>query len=369
MRTTAMIFFLTVVTLVYGGLHLLVYKQFIGVWKWHGPLQWAVTTIFILLSLTFIFGEILSHNYDGNVFPLLFTGSLWLGIISMAFTIGCIRFVAMRFLSESWSVRTALGAVALLIICITISLINGLSDPKIKRFEIPVQGLPDDLVGFTVVHVSDIHIGNLTTEKHILAVIDQVNALKPDLIAVTGDVFDGYSNDMAKDDLFLSSLRARYGIAAVPGNHEHYAGIQPFIDVCKRNGVTLLIDTSTVLPNGITIVGFDDYDRRTTTDKPKPIAEVMTGVDSTKPVIVLRHRPAEFSDAVMLGATLQLSGHTHAGQIPPMDIMVMVGYKYPWGLYKKDNSFIYTSAGTGTWGPPMRLFSRNEISVFRFVKK
>jgi uncharacterized protein len=263
-----------------------------------------------------------------------------------------------------------MAIIALIVIGLisVISLINGNRLPVVKRFTIQMEKLPQQLNGFKIVQLSDMHIEAFNSPKRIGKIVDRVNALNPDIVVITGDLIDG--NILKEPELVrqLKRMNPPYGILAITGNHDYYGGIKVFYEAARQSGMKILKNESVTIAGELQFVGLDDDEGFKRGSGPD-FEKAMKGVDSKKPVILLYHRPLEFDKAVERGVDLQLSGHTHAGQIPPMDIIVWIYYKYPWGLYKRNGSYIYTSCGTDVWRTPMRLFTTNEIVCFTLTSK
>jgi predicted MPP superfamily phosphohydrolase len=240
--------------------------------------------------------------------------------------------------------------------------------PVLRQVQVPMRGLPADLEGFTIVQLSDLHLGDLTSSKRLRRIVERVNALQPDLICVTGDALDG---DISHDGVYgeiLGSLRARHGVVAVTGNHEFYAGIEKFLKLAKFCHWRVLRNQSWIIEGKMAIIGLEE-DSAERFKLPGPDLETaLRDVPADLPKVLLYHQPTGFPEAVRRGIDLQLSGHTHAGQIPPMDLLVWLIYKYPAGFYRLGQSHIYTTSGTGTWGPPMRFLSRSEIVKLTLVR-
>ena len=156
--------------------------------------------------------------------------------------------------------------------------------------------------------------------------------------------------------LFFGSI-----VFAVPGNHEFYSGIENFLNFARMANIQVLRNENVTIADGIQIIGIDDKAGKMISGRDVDLRSAALDCNFNNPVILLSHRPTNFEESAGIGVDLQLSGHTHAGQIPPMDLIVRLVYKYPYGLYKYKSAFIYTTCGTGIWGPPMRLFSQSEI--------
>ncbi len=350
--------FILIALSVYTAMHGFVYWRLASGLSLAPGQRLALKLLLLAGALTFLTAEFLSRLTP--LYPLLYIGSLWLGALAIALAV----FLPEMFLSLLFPrqrrlfVLAALAAVFLISVFSTLNVALG---PVLRRMKIPVRGLAAELQGFTIVQLSDLHLGNLTSLKQLRRIVDRVNALRPDLICLTGDVLDG---DICREQGFceiLNELHARHGVAAVSGNHEFYAGIDKFLELGRRCGWHVLRNQSWVVDGKIAIIGLEE-DSAARFGIPGPdLDAALREVPAGMPRILLYHRPARFAAAARQGIDLQLSGHTHAGQIPPMDLLVWLIYKYPAGLYRLGQSYIYTCAGTGTWGPPMRFLSRSEI--------
>ncbi len=313
----------------------------------------------MLAALTFIAGEFAGRFPWG--YPLLYAGSVWLGIIAMAFTVFLVEWLAERVLP--FQPRTvALTALALLLVLTAVSLFRGLQAPRIRQLRVPIKTLPAELSGFRIVQISDLHLGNLTSFKRLRRIVAEVNRLHANLVVITGDLID---RDICQQERFcqvLQQIRSEHGVLAVTGNHEFYAGRGVFADVAQRIGLRVLHNERVLVAGALQVAGLED-DQASQFGQPGPdLDRALLGRDPKKPLILLYHRPGRYLSAASKGVDLQLSGHTHAGQIPPMDLIVWLVYRHPYGFWRKGGYAIYTTCGTGTWGPPMRLFTRNEIT-------
>jgi len=352
------VIFIVVVLSVYAAMHGFVYWRVASGLALTSGQRLALKLLLAAGALTFIAGEFLSRLIPA--YHLLYLGSLWLGVISVALAVFLPEFI----LSLIFSRQRRLFVLASLVMVLAISafsLLNVALGPVLRQVRIPVRGLDPGLEGFSIVHLSDLHLGNLTRAKQLRRIVERVNALKPDLICITGDTLDG---DICRDEGYcriLKDLQARHGVVAVTGNHEFYAGIGKFLELARRSQWRVLRNQSWVIDGRLALIGLEE-DSAERFKLPGPdLRAALRSVPAGIPKVLLYHRPARFAEGVEQGIDLQLSGHTHAGQIPPMDLLVWLIYKYPAGLYRLGGSHIYTSPGTGTWGPPMRFLSRSEI--------
>jgi predicted MPP superfamily phosphohydrolase len=352
------VIFIVIALSVYGAMHWFVYQRIAsGLALASG--QRLFLKIFMLAgAMSFVLGEFLSRQKPD--YFLRFAGSVWLGIIAIALAFMLLEALFSLLFPGS---RHSLVIAALAII----SLVSGLSIfnvqryPKVSQIKVPVRNLPAELAGFTIVQLSDLHLGNLTSLKRLDWIVKKVNDLRPDLICVTGDVLDGdicQSEDYCR---LLRELKAKHGVLAVTGNHEFYAGIKKFLRLAELSNWRVLRNQSLLIDGKLVVIGLDDDAGKSFKFPGPDLSGALSSATADVPKILLYHRPDGFAKAVGQGIDLQLSGHTHAGQIPPMDLLVWLIYKYPSGLYRLGQAHIYTSSGTGTWGPPMRFLSRSEI--------
>ncbi len=313
---------------------------------------------FLFAALSFVLGKLLSRYF--LVYPLVYFSSVWMGIIAIAFSLFLLKDIAGLFFIHHNKLLTIITLI-LVFSTSVFSLYNAAREVKIKEIKIPVKNLPSEKSGFSIVQLSDLHLDSLTSVQWLQSIIDKTNKLNPDLIVITGDLIDQGVHDFEKLHHPLKGLKSKYGVLAITGNHEFYAGVNHFLEIAKKSNIIVLRNEKISIADTVEIIGIDDETARRFSEKGPNLKQAMKDCDLDKPVILLSHQPKYFREAVKAGIDLQLSGHTHAGQIPPADLIVWIAFKYPWGLYQLENSYIYTTCGTGTWGPPMRLFSRSEI--------
>ncbi len=358
MRVLNFIIFIAVALLIYTAMHGFVYFRIangLGL----TPVQRLALKLFLLTAaLTFLGGEALSRQPWGR--PILYFGSAWLGILAMTFTAFLLEWLLGVVTSIDRKTAT-IGALLLVGVLSAFSIYQGGRRPRIREILVPMKKLPAQMSGFTIVQLSDIHLGNLTSFERIRWIVDSVNALRPHLVVITGDLADREICQEGRFCLILGQLKSVFGVLAVTGNHEFYAGRSTVADIARHTGIRFLDNESFRIGDVLQVAGLRDDAARQFSLPGPDLDAALKGLDPQKPTILLYHRPALFARAVRWGVDLQLSGHTHAGQLPPMDFLVWLIYKYPWGLYRRGDSYIYTTCGTGTWGPPMRLFSRSEI--------
>jgi len=267
--------------------------------------------------------------------------------------------------------RASAWAVAGLALAGTLAgLYNARRRARVVNVDVPIAGLPQDLDGFTIVQISDIHVGPTIKKRYVQAIVDAVNEQLPDMIAVTGDVVDGSVEHLASQASPLGELRAPYGVYLVTGNHEYYSGAAPWIAEFRRLGLRVLLNEHAVIhPSGLPVVvaGVTDYSAGSfdPQQRSSPKAALAGAPADAMPKILLAHQPRSAAAAEPLGYTLQLSGHTHGGQFFPWGFFVRFQQPYTAGLHRMGKMWIYTSRGTGYWGPPKRLGAPSEITRLR----
>ncbi len=261
-----------------------------------------------------------------------------------------------EFLARSFGVA-ALCATALLSAA---SLWYALRPVSVKALTITLDRLPKALDGLRIVQITDMHVSPMVNERWVRDIVNKVNALSPDVIVITGDLVDGPVSDLAPFIAPLADLKARLGVYFTTGNHEFYSGVESWCRHIAAMGIRVLRNERISLTlNGETfdLAGTEDYGSGRAN-----LAQALSGRSPERPLILLAHQPVEIEAAASHGVDLQLSGHTHGGQIWPFNSLVLLQQPYVRGLYRRNHTQIYVSAGTGYWGPPMRLGTSAEIT-------
>ncbi|MBC7413891.1 MAG: metallophosphoesterase [Herminiimonas sp.] len=336
--------------------------------------------IFLLISLVLVPTGLLARGIKRQPLAdrVAWAGLLAMGLFSSLFvlTLGREMLLLGAWLTgtagagpTTWSAR-AVPVVALLVTMI--GFFNARRVARVVTVEVPIRDLPAALHGFSIAQISDIHVGPTIKQGYLTAIVERVNALKPDLIAVTGDLVDGSVAHLRRHTAPLADLRARHGTYFVTGNHEYYSNAPAWIVELRRLGLTVLLNEHVVLEHetarlvvaGVTDFSAHHFDEAQRSDPVKALAGAPAG---TGVKLLLAHQPRSADAAATAGFDLQLSGHTHGGQFFPWNLFVPLQQPYTAGLHRLRELWVYTSRGTGYWGPPKRFGAPSEITHLRLV--
>jgi len=241
-----------------------------------------------------------------------------------------------------------------------------LAPPNVTHITVEIARWPAGLDGFRIVQISDIHIGAILDRRFARRIAERVNGLRADLVAVTGDLVDGGVDRLGVEVEPLRALASRCGTFFVTGNHDYFSRVDPWVAKVRQLGWRVLRNERVAIGEGdavFDLAGVDDHlARRFGHDSGADVERALAGRDPDRAVVLLAHNPNQFDEAARYGVDLQLSGHTHGGQMWPFGYLVRLATRYVSGLFRKDGSVLYVCRGTGFWGPPMRLFRRGEIA-------
>jgi predicted MPP superfamily phosphohydrolase len=337
----------------------------------------AVVLLLVLLMSVFIAMRTLSRHV---VAPLAWIGFTWFGalfflVISLGLS-DLVKVVAVRDRGgpDDPERRQALarifgGAAALVGIGVSgVGLASALSAVAVSRVRVVIDRLAKTQAGYRIVQITDVHVGPTIGHDFIEEIVARVNALKPDLVAITGDLVDGSVEELAAHVAPLAKLRAKDGVFFVTGNHEYYSGADAWIAHLATLGVRVLRNERVRIggDDGFDLAGIDDASSRGNGHGPD-LEKALRGRDAARACVLLAHQPRGIELADSLGVDLQLSGHTHGGQMIPWNFLVRLQQPFVAGLHKLARAQIYVSRGTGYWGPPMRVGAPAEITEIELV--
>lgn len=244
--------------------------------------------------------------------------------------------------------------------------------PQIYEVDIPIDNLPEQLDGFRIVQITDLHLGPLIDKQYTEKVVEMANDLKPDLVALTGDFVDGDVVQLQPSIVPLAQLKSTHGSFFVTGNHEYYWGAEEWIKEFRFLGIKVLLNEHNIISHNqhqIVLAGVTDHSAARILPKHKSSPNLaLVGAPPSLLRILLAHQPASYKLAEKAGFDLQLSGHTHGGQFFPWSLAVKIFQPYYKGLNRHNRMWIYVSRGTGFWGPPIRFGVPSEITLIRLKR-
>jgi predicted MPP superfamily phosphohydrolase len=341
-----------------------------------------VVGLFVLVPVSFF----LRRSEAGWTVPFTWVASVWLGLVLLLFF--TLLFGDLVRGAYSLASRLADGpadperrTVVARILAVGVALVagglsaaavrSGLARVALREVDVRLKRLPERMNGTTIVQLTDIHVGPTIGRDFIEHVVERTNAVNPDVIAITGDLVDGSVDELREHVAPLAKLRARYGVYFVTGNHEYYSGAEAWCAELERIGIRVLRNERVTIGEGdasYDLAGIDDHSASGFggghgADLPRALA----GRDPTRELVLLAHQPRAVFEAARHGVGLQLSGHTHGGQIWPWNYFVRLQQPVVSGLARFGETLVYVSNGTGYWGPPMRLAAPAEITQIRLL--
>lgn len=374
-RFIAFALFFSIFLTVYG---LLNYYIFSRGW-WIAPVEYRLTyaLLFGFLAFSYPVGRFLERvTLSWLSSSLVWIGSYWLAAFIYFFltllSIDLLRLINVivpffpSFLTgdvEQTNRVIALSVVGGIILALVAGHLNA-RNPRIKVLDLTIPKNSHPLKSLNIAVASDIHLGTIVCKWRLEHIVEKINALNPDLVLLPGDVLDEDLGPVIRQNLgeTLRSIKSKHGVIAITGNHEYIGGVEQACQYLTDHGVQVLRDGAVKLLDSLYIVGREDRSiSQFSGKKRKPLSELMQGVDKSLPIILMDHQPFHLEEAEQHGVDLQLSGHTHHGQLWPFNFITKKVYELSWGYKQRGRTHIYVSSGVGTWGPPIRTGNRPEI--------
>jgi uncharacterized protein len=355
---------LILICLLWAGLHIYVISRLLSIpfIAHHVPARLLIPAV-ILLGASYIVSLVLEHySINGLARVLEIVGAYWVGAFFLLFATFLVFDLCTGF--GLWlrpqlpALRTVAFILALLMT--TIALVQAWRSPVVTEYEVVLDGLPREADGTVLVVASDMHMGVLLGHGWASERAAQFESLRPDLLLLVGDVFEGDETTYPDWLPVLRQFRASHGVYVVTGNHEFHAGGTKIIHLFRRAGFQVLRDESVEPIPGLVLTGVDDVAFRGRAAHAAILEKVLRQRPEGASVL-LSHTPLEIQRAVSAGIGLMLSGHTHEGQIWPFTYLVKLAFPIISGRYRVQDMTAIVCRGTGTWGPPMRLFKRSEL--------
>jgi uncharacterized protein len=351
-----------------------------------GPLAAALLSLLLLVSALLVPVGLVSRRLAKPPVAdtLAWIGLVFMGLFSSLLVLTVLRDLVLLLLNAANAAlpqARALGgistetAVAVPLAGIAITLLGFLNARRTARVitvEIALRALPPALQGFTIAQISDIHVGPTIKHRYLERIVESVNRLKPDLVAITGDLVDGSVAELASQVEPLRRLVSRHGTFFVTGNHEYYSGVEAWMAELQRMGIRVLHNEHVIIDKGgalLVLAGVPDFGgRRFHESHRSDPQQAMAGAPGGAAArVLLAHQPRSAEAAARAGFDLQLSGHTHGGQFLPWNFFVKLQQPFTAGLHKVEQLWVYVSRGTGYWGPPKRFGAPSEITQLKLV--
>lgn len=378
-----MVIVITIVLSIHFLVNFYIYKRGVQGLESMPQLIFWFRALMILLVVSYPLGRFLEKAWYSPIANFFhWTGAFWfagmLYFVMAIFATDLIRWSNhfFHFLPAKWmdsygqlKLITTYTISIVVVLVIVIGHINAWT-PKIVKKTIVIDKDGGDLKTLKIVAASDIHLGSIIGPRKTGKLVNTINSLHPDIILFAGDIVDEDVKPVIEQNLGsnLLKLKAPMGVYAVTGNHEYIGGAEAAVKYLEEHGIQILRDTSILIKNSFYLTGREDKDKTSFTHiKRKDVKELTDSLDKTKPIILLDHQPFHLENAEQAGADLQLSGHTHHGQLWPLGYITSKIFEVSRGYKKKGNTHFYVSTGFGTWGPPVRLGNRPEILEFTLI--
>ena len=379
MKSTQAIIFFGIVLTVYGLINYYIIRRVVSVVPDNYKTLSVIILVFVVVS--YIAGRVLENYWISYLSDfLVWVGSFWIAI--MFYTFFClviidffrlINFIVPFFPSVvTQNPEKTKRIIALIVsVFVIISVGGGFINSKIiniRYYNLHVNKKAGNLKSLNIVMASDLHLGTVNGKMFAYKVVDKINKLKPDIILFPGDIIDEDIKPVLRDNVgdALYELKAKYGVYGITGNHEYIGGVKDAVEYLTQHNIKMLRDDYVEIDNSFYLVGREDRDSKRFTDYVrKDLKSITERIDKSLPVVMMDHQPFHLEDAQQNRIDLQLSGHTHNGQLWPLNYLVDKIYELAWGYKLIGNTHYYVSCGVGGWGPPVRTGSRPEIIRIR----
>ncbi len=362
--------FFSIVLLIYFLVNFYIYQRGIQLLPQGSALRSWFKVVFWVVSASYIVGRVVERYHISWFTDILtWVGSFWLAAMLLLFLLVVLGdivrlanhftgFLPALFYTGAFKLKLFAGVLIFVFVSILAGHINALV-PKIRKLAITTEKSAGSMTELRIAMASDIHMGTVIGPRRMTRLVNQINALKPDLILFAGDVVDEDLAPVIRHDLgsVLLQLKAPLGVYAITGNHEYIGGVEKAVAYLQKHGITMLRDSAVTINQSFVLAGREDRSK----SNRKSISDILSSADRTLPVILMDHQPFDLDSVAMEKVDIQFSGHTHHGQMWPLNYITEAIYEVSRGYLKKGKSHFYVSNGFGTWGPPVRIGNRPEI--------
>ncbi len=370
-----MLLFFGIVFTVYGLINFYIIKRILPFVPAQYKNIFLVVIIFVVVS--FVAARVIENVWISPVtIALTWIGSFWLAIMLYTFMfLVIIDFVRIinhfthffpSFLTSNPEKTKRITALIVFIL-VVITTAGGHLNTKIiapKKFVLNIKKSAGNIKTLNVALATDLHLGTIYSYRFMYNVSELLNGFNPDVILLAGDIIDEDLGPVIKYDVgeHLKRLKAKYGVFAITGNHEYIGGVEPAVKYLESHGINLIRDNALLIDSSFYLVGREDRAKKQFSGKArKELSEIMKDVNKALPIIMMDHQPFNLEQARQNDVDLQVSGHTHNGQLWPFNYIVKKVYELAWGYKLIGNTHYYVSCGAGGWGPPVRTGSHPEV--------
>lgn len=382
MKAMSFLIFFTIVLTVYSSVHYYLFARLNMVFPGTHGAGLYVKILFWALAGSYLAGRLLEKIWLSELtMGITIVGSYWLAamlyFLLAVLLIDIVRLTdyLLPFLPSSLSGNFIFRRYIFFgfTLIITTAIVYGHFNarrPIVRELSLRVSSNSNARPGIVIALASDLHLGSVLAKKHLDRIVQKINSIDPDIIMLAGDIIDEDLQPVIRKDLGsgLKQLKSKMGVFAVTGNHEYIGGIEPAVSYLENHGIYIIRDSALLIDSSFYLVGREDRDRpRFSGKQRKPLAEIMNNVDKRLPVILMDHQPFTLEESLQNDVDVHLSGHTHNGQIWPLNYIIDAIYEVGWGYKNKSGMHVYVSSGAGTWGPPVRIGTRPEIIHIRLI--
>ena len=371
-----MIIFLLTFFCLYGSINFYAFARARSIFHFSGAVQLIVIVLLVLLILAPVMVRLAENlHLEESAKAIAYIGYLWMAFVFLFFFLGIsldvIRYLSVFFYPGAKSIPLKTIFFGMTVFLSFVLVVYGFWDAqriRIKTLEVQTEHvLPND-GRIRIVQISDVHVGLIIRGERLQTLLDAVRQANPDILVSTGDLLDGELDNVTPEAEKFVSIKPAFGKYAIMGNHEYYAGIERSLAFTKKAGFDVLRDEVRQVA-GISIFGADDITaaRLGLRKDKRAFDELLTSNSNRGFVLLLKHQPFVNEKE---NFNLQLSGHTHGGQIFPFRLITHLIYPKDYGYFELGgNKLLYVSRGTGTWGPPVRIFAPPEITIIDLIGK
>lgn len=377
MKFWSFLIFVSIVLLIYSSVNYYIFIRGLQAIPKDSSFRTYYIVLFIIAASSLWIGRIL-ENFMLNKVTEIF---VWIGSFWLAFMLYFFLFVILfdlirltdhffgilpKFISGNYEKAKIISLIGTIVIATGIIIYGHINflNPRILTLEITLPKKDSKLNTLNIAAASDIHLGTIVGKKQLDKFVQMTNSLNPDIILLPGDIFDEDIGPIIKNNLGndLQKLNAKYGVYAVTGNHEYIGGVEPAVDYLEKHGINVIRDEAVLIDSSFYLVGREDRSvGQFANQTRKELSEITKTIDKNLPAILLDHQPFQLNLARENGIDLQLSGHTHHGQLWPLNYITSMIYEISWGYKKIEGTHYYVSSGFAGWGPPVRTGSRTEV--------